>query len=234
VTDDGTTAPTGAIAPYAYTPRVSPAALKHWYRDLGALLGDMRFLLPQMWKQPVFSVVTVLSLAQGIAASVTLFSVIYRVLLRPTLYRDADRVVRFVDLNDKTDTEYTPPYRFEQMNIQLLSTADRYWRPWERVVCPLGAGLLFGVSLSASRRPPMETLRMGSKAGRISFWFWQPEGEDHRPRPRRDADKAQHGSSGKARAGVSSSGDRPRSSHVNKRRHARGDACVSGSAKHGS
>ncbi len=34
--DDGTIAPTGAIASYAYTPEASLLALKHWYRDLGA------------------------------------------------------------------------------------------------------------------------------------------------------------------------------------------------------
>ena len=35
LTDDGTIAPTGAIASYAYTPQASLAAIKHWYRDLG-------------------------------------------------------------------------------------------------------------------------------------------------------------------------------------------------------
>jgi len=34
--DDGTIAPTGAMTAYAYTPDASMAALKHWYRDLGA------------------------------------------------------------------------------------------------------------------------------------------------------------------------------------------------------
>jgi hypothetical protein len=33
--DDGTIAPTGAVASYAYTPEASLAAIKHWYRDLG-------------------------------------------------------------------------------------------------------------------------------------------------------------------------------------------------------
>jgi hypothetical protein len=40
-TDDGTIAPTGAISAYAYTPNASMAALKHWYRDLGAQLWDI-------------------------------------------------------------------------------------------------------------------------------------------------------------------------------------------------
>lgn len=34
--DDGTIAPTGAISSYAYTPKESLLALKHFYRDLGA------------------------------------------------------------------------------------------------------------------------------------------------------------------------------------------------------
>jgi hypothetical protein len=33
--DDGTIAPTGAVASYPYTPGASLAAIKHWYRDLG-------------------------------------------------------------------------------------------------------------------------------------------------------------------------------------------------------
>ena len=36
VTDDGTIAPTGAISSFAYTPKPSMLALKHFYRDLGA------------------------------------------------------------------------------------------------------------------------------------------------------------------------------------------------------
>jgi hypothetical protein len=40
-TDDGTIAPTGAISSYAYTPRQSLLALKHFYRDLGAQLWDI-------------------------------------------------------------------------------------------------------------------------------------------------------------------------------------------------
>lgn len=35
-TDDGTIAPTGAISAFAYTPKISMLALKHFYRDLGA------------------------------------------------------------------------------------------------------------------------------------------------------------------------------------------------------
>lgn len=39
--DDGTLAPTGAVASYPYTPAESSLAIKHWYRDLGAQLWDI-------------------------------------------------------------------------------------------------------------------------------------------------------------------------------------------------
>ncbi len=55
-----------------------------------------------------------------------------------------------------------------------------------------------------------------------------------RPSPKTNEDKALRGSSCKARAGVSSSGDRHRPRHVSKRLHARENASISGSAEHGS
>ncbi len=39
--DDGTLAPTGAVASYPYTPEASLRAIRHWYRDLGADLWDI-------------------------------------------------------------------------------------------------------------------------------------------------------------------------------------------------
>jgi exo beta-1,2-glucooligosaccharide sophorohydrolase (non-reducing end) len=52
--DDGTIAPTGAISAFPYTPRQSMAALKHFYRDLGAQLWSIygfrdAFNLQQNW-----------------------------------------------------------------------------------------------------------------------------------------------------------------------------------------
>jgi hypothetical protein len=52
--DDGTIAPTGAISAFAYTPEASMAALKHFYRDLGAQVWSVygfrdAFNLQQNW-----------------------------------------------------------------------------------------------------------------------------------------------------------------------------------------
>lgn len=40
-TDDGTLAPTAAVSAYAYVPQASLAAIKHFYRDVGAPLWDV-------------------------------------------------------------------------------------------------------------------------------------------------------------------------------------------------
>jgi predicted permease len=68
-----------------------------------------------LWKHPGFSLTAIFSLALGISATVTVFSVIYSVLLHPTPYPAADRIVRFVNVNDKNETEYAPPIYREQI-----------------------------------------------------------------------------------------------------------------------
>jgi exo beta-1,2-glucooligosaccharide sophorohydrolase (non-reducing end) len=57
--DDGTIAPTGAVASYAYTPDASLAAIKYFYRELGARLWDVygfrdAFNLQQNWYSGIY------------------------------------------------------------------------------------------------------------------------------------------------------------------------------------
>ena len=57
-----------------------------------SLLQDFRYSLRQLVKNPGFALTAILSLALGIAATVSVFSVIYGVLMHPFPFPDVDRI----------------------------------------------------------------------------------------------------------------------------------------------
>ena len=92
---------------------------------LSILLQDSAFALRQLRKSPAFAAVVIGSLALGIGASVTVFSVVRAVLLDPYPYKDADRMVH-VELTSKDASrngllQVTYP---EYQQLRQLSSID--------------------------------------------------------------------------------------------------------------
>lgn len=83
--------------------KLSPSLghLRQEDRMLGTVLQDLRFALRGMRRSPVFSFTVLATLALGIGASVTIFSVVNGVLLKPLPYPEPHRIVR---------VEHTQPY----------------------------------------------------------------------------------------------------------------------------
>lgn len=71
---------------------------------LESTLQDIRYALRGLWKYPGFSAVAILSLALGIGATTSMFSLIYAVLLHPVPYADWQRLTYPIYFNDDQPT----------------------------------------------------------------------------------------------------------------------------------
>jgi hypothetical protein len=60
---------------------------------MGGFWQDIAYGVRALKKQPLFTIVAVLSIAVGIGLNTTIFTLINGILLRPLPYRDADRLV---------------------------------------------------------------------------------------------------------------------------------------------
>ncbi|HEY9282790.1 MAG TPA: ABC transporter permease, partial [Pyrinomonadaceae bacterium] len=83
-------------------------------RPLEDLWQDLRYGVRAMWKSPVFTFVTVLTLALGVGANTAIFSVVNGTLLRPLPYGDAGRVMTIWqnDLKAGKDGDDASPANF--------------------------------------------------------------------------------------------------------------------------
>jgi putative ABC transport system permease protein len=63
---------------------------------IGQVFRDVCYALRTLGQKPTFAIVTILTMALGIAASTAVFSVVSAVLLKPLPYPDPDRIVLLV------------------------------------------------------------------------------------------------------------------------------------------
>ena len=69
-----------------------------------SLLRDVRIAIRSLARNPGFTAVSVLTLALGIGATTTVFSVVYGVLFRPLPFPGADRLVQIVQIMPDRET----------------------------------------------------------------------------------------------------------------------------------
>lgn len=81
---------------------------------------DLRYGFRMLWKNPVYALVSVLTLALGISASTAIFSVVYGVLLRPLPYDKPEQIVRMWELDSKGRRA-----KFSDPNFEDLRAATR-------------------------------------------------------------------------------------------------------------
>jgi putative ABC transport system permease protein len=104
--------------------------------SLESLTRDVRYALRMLRRAPAFTAAAVLTVALGVGATTTVFSVVYALLLRPLPYPGADRLVMvWQDLRARGGpaTEWATPGNFVdwQADSSLFSTmaSIRGWRP---------------------------------------------------------------------------------------------------------
>src|SRR6266571_4529783 len=97
-------------------------------------MNDLRFAFRQLLKNPGFTAVAVLTLALGIGANTSMFSVVNAVLLRPLPYPEPNRLVAVCESN--------PRLGWHQYVTSMGAYSD--WREQNSVYEELGAATILG------------------------------------------------------------------------------------------
>lgn len=81
---------------------------------------NVRYAWRMLWSKPAFTAVAVLTIALGIGANTSIFSIVEGVLLRPLPYRDVDRIVTLWQHNtkDRVEREDVAPANFVDWRAQ--------------------------------------------------------------------------------------------------------------------
>src|SRR5215212_4693757 len=85
---------------------------------MGNMIGDFRYALRSLARQPTFACVAILTLVLGIGTNTAIFSVIKAVLLNPLPYQDASRLVVVREQNPDGSMDLVAPLTFMDWKSQ--------------------------------------------------------------------------------------------------------------------
>src|SRR3979411_829565 len=88
---------------------------------MGSLLGDVRYAVRSLARQPTFACVAILTLVLGIGTNTAIFSVIKAVLLNQLPYQDASRLVVVREQNPDGSMDLVAPLTFLDWKAQSAS-----------------------------------------------------------------------------------------------------------------
>src|SRR5688572_21504669 len=92
---------------------------------IGATLRDFRYAARGLGRAPGFAAAAVLTLALGIGATTTVFSVVYGVLFRPLPFPNAERLVQVVQLLASRSAPNEAPSRAGLAVDQFIELQER-------------------------------------------------------------------------------------------------------------
>jgi predicted permease len=145
------------------------------------LLQDFRYSLRQFFKNPGFALTAILSLALGIGATVSVFSVIYGVLLHPFPYANVDRIGNLSIQNARGeifDASFTGPQLRELRNVHAFENFAT-WRDAHLTVTggeiPENASVYYGIGET------FPTLGVPAMLGRNLGPSDSPDGQEPQP-----------------------------------------------------
>ncbi len=145
------------------------------------LLQDFRYSLRQLIKNPGFALTAILSLALGIGATVSVFSVIYGVLMHPFPYPDVERIGNLSIRNTRGilfDAEFTGPEIRELRKVHAFENLAT-WRLTDLTVT--GEELPENVSAYYGIGSTFPTLGVPPLIGRNLGPSDSPDGQEPQP-----------------------------------------------------
>jgi predicted permease len=160
-------------------------------RFLDEISGDVRFGLRSIARQPVSSVVAVLSLALGIGATTAMFSLIYAVLIHPFPYADSERIMNPAVINEERPQQptwfATTKPQFETLghagsiesllgfrNVNMELTGEDLPEDVNAIYLTENAGSFFGVRALLGRGIVLSDAQGGGQPIVVlNYKFWQ-------------------------------------------------------------